>query len=501
MKNVGLVFAIAGVLAAQTPSAPQWFPASPYAGEWQVSFTEKQDEGIKLTVQSEPEGAEVFLEDLKIGVTPVKNFIRPTGPLKIRVVRAGYLPSALLLNALNKGDYTLSVRLEPAWASLEVDGLTPETILLVNDETVQIFRTIRLAPGANKLVFRRFGFTDVVHNFRAEPLAKYQIKLEWKPAPFEITAKEPLRSLINPNLPGNLGSFSWPFEVTAPGKANLGIYREGSEEEIASIDLPPFTTWEQRVEYRPSPHLPEGTYRAQLRARAQDGLEYKVETQFQIDTSLRFSPGFTWLEPSFLPPQTLSFQTNLGLYLKPGTPFELSMDLRLPFGDWEPQLKLGVRTGEQLSNLYAGLRLLGPALYSISGFKVFWGLESGQNFSNLQANGLFSGQPNGLAMLLGLKFWSEFGPFLIALGRAGVLFVDLTPYLSPRLSLGWAVPSLQLGLGAEYHSAKVSNWEVALWLNTLVPHTNLILGLDALASFSTIQEVLWLLSLTLGIVP
>ncbi len=496
-----LLLLLPGAMFAQAPAAPQWFPGPPYQGEWRVSFTEGQDEGIKISIQSEPEGAEVFLNEFRIGATPIQNFTRSTGPLKIQLVREGYLPSSILLNALQKGHYHLSVRLEPAWAKLEVEGWTEGVVLRIDDQQIEASRSIRIAPGPNRLVFRRFGYTDIVHNLKAEPLQTYKVSLEWTPAPFELVAGEPSRSLINPKLPGNLGLFSWPFQVTAPGDARLSIVSKQSESEVLRVDLPALETWEQRAEFRPAEDLPDGVYLARLDARGKDGREYTLEILFQVDSSLRFSPVFHWTEPSFFPPQTFSAQTSLGWYLVPDSPFEFLLDLRFSIGDWEPQVKLGLRTGNRPSELYAGLRVLGPKIFLNKSFEVFWGVEAGQNFSNFLTSGFFGGQPAGAALLAGALLWSDLGPFLTVSGRGGVLFPEFIPYLSPRLALGWAAPRGQLGLGLDYNPARDPIWEVAAWFNFLLLDTNLSLGANALARFADPEDLRWKIALQLGFLP
>lgn len=71
-----------------------------------------QQEGI-LTITSEPAGAEVFIENKFIGLTPVNSLKHKQGELDLRVTKKGYQPYTKKITLGDKGAFTLALLKSP----------------------------------------------------------------------------------------------------------------------------------------------------------------------------------------------------------------------------------------------------------------------------------------------------------------------------------------------------------------------------------------------------
>lgn len=492
--------AVLPTLAAQVPSQPVWFLGPPYTGRWTVSFEADGSPGVVLSITSEPSDAEVFLNDFRAGVTPLNGVTRPLGGVHIRVRKAGYQESSVLLNALQEGRYTLRVGLETAFATLHLRDHQTVGQLRVNDEERELAEMVRIAPGPNRVLLRRFGYRDHVFSISAEPERVYEVAPEWVPAPFDVVARPPTRGRINPNLPGPLGRFSWTVQVSGPGTAVLAVYPEGSTEAVDVRTLPEFTTWEQTIEWVPSVLVPDGEYRAVLSARGRDEREVTREARLVVDRSLRFSPTSGWLGPSFLPPETAVVGTYLGLSLSTPNTFLLMVDARFPLQGWEPQFRIGARVSPGSSELYGGGRLLLPDLVRSGPWTVFWGLEGGASTVPVSPPDLFE-LTNAAVLTLGTRLWLPGGPFVTLDGRVGWSVSPWSPLVGTGLGLGWAETRHQLGLSLSYQPFQPAPWVSRAWLHVLVLDTSLSLGLNGVARFTTWDDRTLGLLLSLVVTP
>jgi len=483
---------------SQTPS---WFLGDPYKGIWIVDYQKTTQNQVIINLESDPSQAQIFINKVPQEKTPIKNLVRPQGPLEIRLELAGYYPTTLLLNAQEPGIYNLKAKLEIALATLTLLNYTPDVQVFINDEKLPSANKISVPPGRLKIRLRRFGYQDIISRHQLAPLEEMNLTLEWKEAEFELSSSGLGRRLINPNLPGTLGSLLWAFQVSAPGQAYLSIYAPEAEEPLAVVKSERFNDWDQVLIWKPPPNLAVGAYQAKLYAQGQDGREFSFTEPFQIDKSLRFSPFPSWFEASLLPPETLYFLTELGTNWGNFSQYSFSADIRFPIFDWETQLKLSSQFSLSLTAFYLGIRILGPPLIKTEWLTWFWGLEVGQNFQNGQLQGLLAGQANGIGLLTGLLWWSPVGAYVNLNARGGSLLEQPTFYLLPNLKLGWASERFHWGAGANYLFNLADRWEFFTWLMILPFEANLVLGVNAQLIGLNLNQWQPSLAITLGIAP
>jgi hypothetical protein len=330
-------------------------------------------EGTGLSLSSDPQGAEIFINGLSRGRTPAEFPSLTPGRYSIRLSREGYQERRLQVTVTEGERQAVHVRLERAAGKVWIrpvpgPGSPPESVLpfdpvVVVDGSAWGGRVLTLTEGFHRLTVRAFGWEDYSETVYVSRERFQEIDVTLYPASFraqEVWAKRPR---FNPRNTGALGATELRFSVTAPGRGSLSI-RNGQGETVYSAALDRFISWDQSVSWdgrgEDGEPLPDGVYTALLElwsapwngAPLNGAAEVYLSSQVQveIDSSLKtelmsMSSSLSGLlfapAPGTLPQFSFQVEGNLLLDLS-GETLPMSLGFRVSLlPDLELHLGLG----------------------------------------------------------------------------------------------------------------------------------------------------------------
>lgn len=106
-------------------------------------FKLSEIEDAMVLIKTEPEGAEVFLDGVRLGKSPVSTFY-PSGSYKLKLSKDMYETEELTLN-ISGSEVNKTYKLKPAWAELTIKTHEKATVYL-NGNRLTNLRNIKLQP-------------------------------------------------------------------------------------------------------------------------------------------------------------------------------------------------------------------------------------------------------------------------------------------------------------------------------------------------------------------
>jgi len=106
-----------------------------------LAMNSKTAAQVPLKIESTPSGAQVYLNDIPIGLTPLISHVESGKPFKIRLIHDGYLPNELFNEVASSAGYSKNLVLmqEPPAGYVTIDSdVKPgqSVVVLVNGQTV-----------------------------------------------------------------------------------------------------------------------------------------------------------------------------------------------------------------------------------------------------------------------------------------------------------------------------------------------------------------------------
>jgi hypothetical protein len=94
-----------------------------------------------MKIESTPSGAQVYLDDVPIGVTPLISHVQTERPFKLRLIREGYMPNELIGEIATSSGYSRNIVLlqEPSAGYINIESdVRPgqNVVVIVNGQTV-----------------------------------------------------------------------------------------------------------------------------------------------------------------------------------------------------------------------------------------------------------------------------------------------------------------------------------------------------------------------------
>ncbi len=249
-----------------------------------------------LEVVSTPSRADVYIDNAYQGQTPILLSSIGRGRHFLHVTLPGYYEVDRWIDF--SGDYVLyEVSLVPITGFLSLQVWPPGSVATVGGTRVTDGVT-ELPVGSYPLVVRAFGYADFHGAVVIRERGMTTVDVALVPAPFAFSRASALRSTVNPENPGVLGSFEVSFAVTGPGTAEVEV-RGGDGTSVFDARLLPFTTWDQSFRWncrdRDGRPVPDGTYTFRLTGRGPDSAEDTVaEIPLVVDRSARTAPRSLW---------------------------------------------------------------------------------------------------------------------------------------------------------------------------------------------------------------
>ena len=330
---------------SREPTAPKPQPLEPVA--------------LALEIDSDPDGASVYLNNQYVGDTPLLLENLAAGRYQLRLELSGFYPHVAWIDYTG-GHMVFSTDLRRVTGFLQVDVEPPGAAIRVADRDLASGAVTEMPTGVFAARVRLFGFEEYTAqvNIEVNTLTRLAVRLE--PAAFRLDDLRASRAEFNPANPGPLGRTRLRFRVSAPGSGSAAVL-DSDGREVWRKQLRDFTTWEQAFDWNGRSSdgalLPDGSYTLLLEALPESGGEsLSTRLALQLNHALRLSFRPLWNgssgllfvpSPEALPGGSLQASTFLVSRAESSgggytflTPWELGM--RIGIG---PRLELDARGG------------------------------------------------------------------------------------------------------------------------------------------------------------
>ncbi len=425
-----LIAVLASILVCASATA-QGLPAS-------------ETETASLFVESNVKKAEVYLNGIFMGLTPLT--IKPMEPgiWQLTIRKEGYYQAAYTIKIAASEQKKISVDLEAVTGTLVVEH-APANAEFQTGEKTYTSRRIQLAEGNTIVIVRAFGYTEKTFSVMIHRRTETVIDGKLEAAPFEVTGLRPLKHAFNPDNPSNLGKCDITFLATAPGNAEIRILSPAGNT-LRKYTAGPFTTWKQMLHWdgkdESGKRVDDGEYSILLNARQIITAASSTAADVDSDAEIELSASVT-IDGGIFYPFTESF-TGTGatgsvvsgsLMPKNGTliqfdtlavggngssgMFSPGFSALIGITDW---LEAGVRTGIMVGSS------------TENAVDVSTGLKAGREWGRIHS-----------ALSLRYSFLSTTIPETGPVSRRGISFGPAAEYRFPRVAFG----TLSLGGNAD----------------------------------------------------
>ena len=240
-----------------------------------------------LSIRTEPDDASVWLDNAFLGTTPVSLDELDPGTYRLRIEKAGYYPVRRWIEISEDSTVELEIDLEQITGYLSVESQPQGAEILVNGDGIS-GGFAELPIGSHQVRVRLFGYVQESLPVDIRENEVTRVKVELEAAPFELGRISASRTRFNPANPGATGFVRLAFRVSAPGDGTFNV-RDPQGTLIQSVDLTPFTTWDQTVEWPGDSHqsqLEDGLYYLEIDLQGADGRSAVSQVTVEIDSSL-----------------------------------------------------------------------------------------------------------------------------------------------------------------------------------------------------------------------
>jgi hypothetical protein len=250
-----------------------------------------------LEIDSDPDGASVYLNNRYLGETPLLLKDLAAGRYQLRLELAGFYPHSAWIDYAG-GHMLFSTDLRQVTGFLQVDAEPPGAAVRVGDRDVVPGAPTEMPVGVFAARVRLFGYEEYSAQVRVEPNSLTRLEVRLEPAAFRLEDLRAGRAEFNPSSPGLLGRTRLRFRVTAPGSGSAAVLGPDGQE-VWRRELGPFATWEQAFDWNGrSPGgapLPDGSYTLLLEARPESGGEgLSASIPLRLNHALRLSFRSLW---------------------------------------------------------------------------------------------------------------------------------------------------------------------------------------------------------------
>ena len=233
------------------------------SGEEKGSGDSGEEKGTPgISIESVPDKAEVYINGLYQGETPLTLEDIENGEYSLEVRKSGYISEKRWIQ-YSEGEFDeYTITLEEITGFLSV-AFSPENarIFLDGRELDSSFEEVR--AGKHLLTVKAFGFEPFEREIVIDRDETTAVEAFLEPAELEISRVRVSKQVFNPGNPGTLGSVTLRFEVSKEGSGSVSVF---SPETVSAavFELPPFTGWEQSITWdgrnSDGEPLPDGTY-------------------------------------------------------------------------------------------------------------------------------------------------------------------------------------------------------------------------------------------------
>jgi hypothetical protein len=265
---------------------------SPFEPEEQE---EAEDTGLQI--KSYPSGANVYLDNRYMGITPLLLDDVEPGRHKLTLKMEGYYSEHDWIEY--SGDYeSYYFELEEITGFLKVEAFPPEAEIKFDTLWLPAGRLHELPIGSYNLRIRAFGYEEVSRPVKIYMRNLTEVGVTLKEAAFTLSNLQSSRTAFNPRNSGLLGTARVRFRVTSYGSGQATI-TDPQGQVVLTRDFDRFTTWEQGFDWdgrgpNGAP-LADATYTVRIEAVAeQDGRTATAELGVRIDSTIVLQYRSLW---------------------------------------------------------------------------------------------------------------------------------------------------------------------------------------------------------------
>ncbi len=249
-----------------------------------------------LQVVTDPDSAEVWIDDTFVGLSPFTVADLGEGFHKITLRKQGYYELSTWVD-FNGTTMVYQTSLQQITGFLKISATPEGSSITVNNQLVTS-DLVELPVGTYDVRVRLFGYIEYKESVTITEKAVSTVSVTLSPAAFAVTSFAIPRKAVNPESPGLLGTFDGTISVTAPGTGELRI-RDSSGATVYELALPEFSTWDQGFTWNAhdtaGQPLPDGTYTVSLLAHGrQSDTEATSEIAVKIDRTLKVAARSVW---------------------------------------------------------------------------------------------------------------------------------------------------------------------------------------------------------------
>jgi len=250
---------------------------------------DSDEEETGLRIRSTPSGADVYLNNRYMGITPLTIDDIDPGSYKITLMLDGYYSENDWISY--SGDYeSLYFDLEEITGFLKVETIPPEAEINYGALWVPADRLHELAVGTRTVRVRAFGYQEQSRSVQIEEREVTRLSVTLEQAEFDISGLQSNRAIFNPRNAGLLGVARIRFRVSNYGRGRA-VIRDPQDQIVFSLDLGRFDTWNQGFDWHGrgtgGAPLPDGSYTVQIEGVGeQQGRRDTAQLAVLIDSSI-----------------------------------------------------------------------------------------------------------------------------------------------------------------------------------------------------------------------
>lgn len=250
---------------------------------------EPEEEETGLEIKSRPGGADVYLDNRYMGITPLLLDDVEPGRHKLTLKMEGYYSESEWINYSGVYD-SYYFELEEITGFLKVEASPAQAEIKFDSLWLPAGRLHELPIGSYDLHIRAFGYEETSRQVKIYMRELTELSVTLKEAAFALSDLQSSRTAFNPRNAGLLGTARIRFRVTSYGNGQAGI-TDPEGRVVLTRNLGRFTTWEQGFDWDgrgPSgTPLPDGRYTVRVEAVSeQDGQTMTAELGVRIDSTI-----------------------------------------------------------------------------------------------------------------------------------------------------------------------------------------------------------------------
>jgi len=293
MRRAGIVLLglllLLGLLACSTTGVTLLDEAAERDKKDSTVPSEPEAEVTGLEIRSYPRGANVYLDNRYMGITPLLLDDVEPGRHKINLKMEGYYSESEWIDY--SGDYdSYYFELEEISGFLKVEAFPPEAEIRFDSMWLPAGRLHELPIGSYNLRIRAFGYEQTSRSVKIYMRKVTEVSVTLKEAPFALSDLHSRRTAFNPRNAGLLGTARIRFRVTSYGSGQARI-TDPEGRVVLTRNLGRFTSWEQGFDWDgrgPSgAPLADGRYMVRIEAVSeQDRRTVTAELGLRIDSTI-----------------------------------------------------------------------------------------------------------------------------------------------------------------------------------------------------------------------